>query len=148
MFDVEFVSLRYFNVFGSRQNPDIPYSGAISIFCDKMRQGIAPVIYGDGLQSRDFIHISDVVRANLIVMEHPKAAAKTFNVGRGVSTTLLEIIKEINYLTGKNLQPIHKEARLGDIRHSLADNTELKSLGWSPIVNIREGLADMLKTQT
>lgn len=148
MFGLEFVSLRYFNVFGPRQNPDIPYSGAISIFCDKMLQGIAPVIYGNGLQSRDFIHISDVVRANLLVMEHPKAADKIFNVGRGVSTTLLEIIEEINYLTGQNLQPIYKEARFGDIRHSLADNTELKSLGWSPIVNIREGLADMLKTQT
>ena len=78
---VEFVSLRYFNVFGLRQDPSSPYSGVISIFCDRIRQGLAPIIYGDGLQSRDFIHVADVVQANLIVMEHPKGTGRTFNVG-------------------------------------------------------------------
>jgi UDP-glucose 4-epimerase len=111
-----------------------------------MRQGIAPVIYGDGLQNRDFIHVSDVVQANLIVMEHPKATARTFNVARGIATTLLDIINEINYLTDQNLQPAHKEVRPGDIRHSLADNTALKALGWSPSISISEGLAELLKT--
>lgn len=145
---LEFVSLRYFNVFGPRQDPSSPYSGVISIFCDQMRQRTAPVIYGDGLQSRDFVHVSDVVQANLIVMEHPKATARTFNVGRGVATTLLDIINEINYLTGQNLRPTHKEVRPGDIRHSLADNTALKTLGWSPSISIREGLAGLLKTSS
>jgi UDP-glucose 4-epimerase len=148
IFGLEFVSLRYFNVFGPRQDPSSPYSGAISIFCDQMRQGIAPVIYGDGLQSRDFIHVSDVVQANLIVIEHPKATARTFNVGRGVATTLLDIINEINYLTGPNLQPAYKEVRPGDIRYSLADNTALKALGWLPSTSIREGLAGLLKTSS
>ncbi len=146
-FSIEFVSLRYFNVFGSRQDPSSPYSGAISIFCNKMLQGIAPTIYGDGLQSRDFVHVSDVVRANLMVMKHPKASARTFNVGRGVATNLLEIIKEINDLTGQNLLPIHKEVRPGDIRHSLADNNALKVLGWFPLTSIREGLTELLKLQ-
>ena len=146
--DLEFVSLRYFNVFGSRQDPSSPYSGVISIFCDRMRQGIAPVVYGDGLQSRDFIHVADVVQANLMAMEHPKATGKTFNVGRGVATTLLDIINEINSLIGQNLRSIHKEVRSGDIRHSLADNTALKSLGWMPSMSIREGLAELLKTSS
>lgn len=146
-FGVEFVSLRYFNVFGSRQDPSSPYSGVISIFCNQMRQGFTPVIYGDGLQSRDFVHVSDVVRANMTVMEHPKVTARTFNVGREVATTLLEIFSEINHLTGQNLQSIHKEVRPGDIRHSLADNTALKALGWFPLIGIREGLAELLEPQ-
>ena len=143
-FGIEFVSLRYFNVFGSRQDPSSPYSGVISIFCNQMLQGTAPTIYGDGCQSRDFVHVTDVVRANLMVMKHPKASTKTFNVGRGVTTNLLEIIKEINSLTGQNLLPIHKDVRSGDIRHSLADNTELKALGWSASISIREGLTELL----
>lgn len=146
-FGVEFVSLRYFNVFGSRQDPSSPYSGVISIFCNKMLQGLTPALYGDGLQSRDFVHVSDVVRANLLVMKHPEATARTFNVGRGVATNLLEIIKQINDLTGQNLLPIHKEVRPGDIRHSLADNSALKALGWSPLTSIREGLTELLKLE-
>jgi UDP-glucose 4-epimerase len=142
---VEFVCLRYFNVFGLRQDPSSPYSGVISIFCDRICQGIPPVIYGDGLQSRDFIHVSDVVAANLLVMEHPKAKGRTFNVGRGTATSLLEIAHILNDLTGKNLQPIHKEPRPGDIRHSLAENTALKALGWLPTKSIRAGLAELLR---
>jgi nucleoside-diphosphate-sugar epimerase len=143
---VEFVCLRYFNVFGLRQDPSSPYSGVISIFCDRIRQGLAPIIYGDGFQSRDFVHVSDVVAANLIVMEHPKATARTFNVGRGVATSLLEIVQILNDLTGQNLHPIYKESRPGDIRHSLANNTALTALAWSPSISIREGLAELLET--
>jgi UDP-glucose 4-epimerase len=141
---VEFVCLRYFNVFGVRQDPSSPYSGVISIFYDRVSQGIAPTIYGDGLQSRDFIHVSDVVRANLLAMTHPQAAGKTFNVGRGEGTSLLEIIKILNDLTGNNLEPIHKESRPGDIRHSVADNQALKALNWSPSTEIRQGLVELL----
>jgi nucleoside-diphosphate-sugar epimerase len=143
---LEFVSLRYFNVFGPRQNSSSPYSGAISIFCDCIRQGIPPVLYGDGLQSRDFIQVADVVAANLLVMEHPKATGRTFNVGRGVATSLIELIDELNDLTGKNLQPIHQQSRAGDIRHSLADPTALKALGWSPTISIRQGLKELLQS--
>jgi nucleoside-diphosphate-sugar epimerase len=142
---VEFVCLRYFNVFGLRQDPSSPYSGVISILCDRMSQGIAPTIYGDGLQSRDFVHVSDVVAANLLVMEHPSASGKTFNVGRGESVSLLEIMSILNDLTGKGLEAIHQEPRVGDIRHSLADNTVLKALGWLPQISIRQGLAELLE---
>ncbi|MTJ07344.1 SDR family NAD(P)-dependent oxidoreductase [Anabaena sp. UHCC 0204] len=143
---VEFVCLRYFNVFGLRQDPSSPYSGVISIFCDRIRQGLAPIIYGDGLQSRDFVHVSDVVAANLIVMEHPNATGKTFNVGRGVATSLLDIVHILNDLTDQNLHPIYKESRPGDIRHSLANNAALKALGWLPNISIRQGLAELLET--
>ncbi|MTJ55111.1 SDR family NAD(P)-dependent oxidoreductase [Anabaena sp. UHCC 0253] len=143
---VEFVCLRYFNVFGLRQDPSSPYSGVISIFCDRIRQGLAPIIYGDGLQSRDFVHVSDVVAANLLVMEHPNATGKTFNVGRGVATSLLDIVHILNDLTDQNLHPIYKESRPGDIRHSLANNAALRTLGWLPNISIREGLAELLET--
>lgn len=144
-FGVEFVCLRYFNVFGRRQDPSSPYSGVISIFCDRIFQGVAPVIFGDGQQSRDFVHVSDVVAANLLVMEHPDAAGRTFNVGRAKATSLLEIAHLLNDLTGQSLQPIHKEPRPGDIRHSIADNTALTALGWLPKVTIRDGLAELIE---
>lgn len=146
-FGLEFVCLRYFNVFGSRQDPSSPYSGVLSIFCDRISRGLAPTIYGDGRQSRDFIHVSDIVRANLIAMQHPQAAGKTFNVGRGVATSLLDIVSLLNNLTSQNLKPNHQPARSGDIRHSVADNTQLTALGWSPKMSISEGLADLLKVK-
>ncbi|MCL1474529.1 NAD-dependent epimerase/dehydratase family protein [Argonema antarcticum] len=145
-FGLEFVCLRYFNVFGLRQDPSSPYSGVISIFCDRIRQGLPPVIYGDGLQSRDFIHVSDVIHANLIVMEHPQAAGRTFNVGQSLATSLLDIARILNELSATNLQPIHNPSRAGDIRHSLADNTALQALGWSSTVTVRQGLAELLKS--
>ena len=144
-FGLEFVCLRYFNVFGLRQNPSSPYSGVISLFCDRVSQGLAPIIYGDGLQSRDFVHVSDVVTANLLLMEHPQAIGKTFNVGKGVATSLLKITDLLNDLTAQNLQPIHQEPRSGDIRHSFSDNTALKALGWTPKITIREGLEELLQ---
>ena len=145
-FGLEFVCLRYFNVFGSRQDPSSPYSGVISIFCDRLRQGIAPTIYGDGYQTRDFIHVADVVQANLLAMEHPEASGNTFNVGRGISTSLLDIIDLLNDLTGQKLQPIHQPTRSGYIRHSLADISALQSLGWTPTISMRAGLAELLQT--
>lgn len=144
-FGLEFVCLRYFNVFGSRQDPSSPYSGVISIFCDRLCQGIAPTLYGDGRQTRDFIHVADVVRANLIAMEHSEASGKTFNVGRGIAISLLDLIDLLNDLTGQKLQPIHQLPRSGDIRHSLADISALTSLGWSPTISMRDGLAELLQ---
>lgn len=144
---LDFVCLRYFNVFGSRQDSNSPYSGVISIFCDRMRQGLAPVIYGDGLQSRDFIHVSDVVKANLIVMKHPKAVGKTFNVGSGIATSLLEIINLLNSLTNQDLLPTYNNRRAGDILYSFADITGLNDLGWEPSVTLRQGLAELLSAK-
>ena len=147
IFGIEFVSLRYFNVFGLRQDPSSPYSGVISIFCDRILQGLSPTIYGDGWQSRDFVHVSDVVQANLLAMQHPMASGQVFNVGRAESTTLLDILAILNELTRQNLQAIFHEERLGDIRHSLADVTSLKRLGWSSLRTIRAGLAELIQSE-
>lgn len=140
----EFVCLRYFNVFGIRQDPTSPYSGVISIFCDRMRQGIAPIIFGDGLQSRDFIHVSDVITANILVLEHAEAAGRTFNVGRGDATTLLELVESLNHITDQTLQPTFQPARAGDIQQSWADSRVLKALGWQPKMSIESGLKELI----
>lgn len=142
--DLEFVSLRYFNVFGPRQDPSGSYAGVISIFCDCSQQNTSPTIYGDGLQSRDFIYVSDVVKANLIAMKHPHVKTGIFNVGRGESVTLIDLINTLNKLTDKNIQATHQPARTGDIRHSIADISALKSLGWTSIISIYDGLAFLL----
>jgi nucleoside-diphosphate-sugar epimerase len=141
---VEFVALRYFNVFGSRQNPNSPYSGVISLFCKHIAQNTPPIIHGDGLQSRDFINVSDVVAANLLVMLHSSVNGKVFNVGTGKSTSLVEIINMLNTLANTNLKPSFQSPRLGDIRHSLADISSLRSLGWEPQVNIIDGLYNLI----
>jgi nucleoside-diphosphate-sugar epimerase len=141
---VEFVALRYFNVFGIRQDPSNPYSGVISLFCNCFSQNISPTIYGDGLQSRDFVHVSDVVAANLLVMLHPDVNGKVFNVGVGQSTTLLDLIKVLNKLTKSDLLATFKPERIGDIRHSLADVSMLKKLGWQPNFSLEEGLLHLI----
>lgn len=141
----EFVCLRYFNVFGLRQDPTSPYSGVISILCHCFRNGEVPLIFGDGLQSRDFVHVSDVINANLIAMNHPHANNKTLNVGRGKATTLLHIVKVLNQITGQKIQPIHKPAREGDILHSVADFHAIHALGWKPNVNIKAGLTALIE---
>jgi nucleoside-diphosphate-sugar epimerase len=142
---VEFVALRYFNVFGMRQDPSSPYSGVISLFCNWFSQSISPTIYGNGLQSRDFVHVSDVVAANLLVMLHPDVNGKVFNVGLGKSTTLLDLIDVLNKLTKSNLLATFKPERLGDIRHSLADISMLKKLGWQPKTLLEEGLFNLIQ---
>jgi len=142
--DLEFVALRYFNVFGPRQDPTGSYAGVISIFCDYIQRGISPIIYGDGLQSRDFIYVSDVVESNLIAMTHPHIKTGIFNVGRGKSVTLIDLVDTLNTLTGKEISSIHKDYRAGDIRQSVADISMLQTLDWNPHVNIREGLESLL----
>src|SRR6185437_809344 len=100
------VSLRYFNVFGPRQAFNSPYSGVIAKFCTGMLAGKAPVIFGDGLQSRDFTFIENVVSANLLAAEAPAAVAgRVFNVAGGQSISLLQLVAELNQLTGQNLKP-------------------------------------------
>jgi UDP-glucose 4-epimerase len=142
--DLEFVALRYFNVFGPRQDPSGSYAGVISIFCDCIQQDISPFIYGDGTQSRDFIYVSDVVQANLIVMKHPDTKIGVFNVGRGESVTLINLINTLNELSDKNVKAAHQPARVGDIRHSVSDISTLKVLGWTATISIHDGLAFLL----
>ena len=142
------VSLRYFNVFGPRQGFDSPYSGVIAKFCTAMPAGKTPVIFGDGQQTRDFTYIDNVVSANLLAAEVPaeKVAGKVFNIAGGKSISLLDLVSELNRLTGQNLQPKFESARAGDVKSSLADiSTAEKMLGYKPSVDWREGLQRTLE---
>ncbi|MDZ4405812.1 SDR family oxidoreductase [Prosthecobacter sp.] len=142
------VALRYFNVFGPRQSFDSPYSGVIARFCTLMLRGETPVIFGDGGQSRDFIFIDNIVQANLLAAEAPaeRVAGQVFNAGTGESITLNQLVADINDLTRQNLVARHEPARPGDIRHSQADISALRTaLGCEPKVTWKDGLAQTLE---
>jgi UDP-N-acetylglucosamine/UDP-N-acetyl-alpha-D-glucosaminouronate 4-epimerase len=142
------VSLRYFNVFGPRQAFDSPYSGVIAKFCTSMLKGESPTIYGDGLQSRDFTYVENVIQANLAAAEAPsdKVIGKVFNIAGGQSTSLLQLFRELNQLTSQSLKPRFEPARLGDVKHSQADISAAKqALGFQPKVSWQEGLKRTLE---
>lgn len=140
-FGLEIVSLRYFNVFGPRQDAGSPYSGVVARFIPALLEGRAPTIYGDGQQSRDFIYVADVVEANLVAGQTPGVAGCVFNIATGQSVTVNAVLEESLRLTGMELAPIHEPQRPGDILHSRADISRARELlGWSSKVGLREGL--------
>jgi len=135
------VCLRYFNVYGPRQDPNSPYSAVIPLFLSAMLAGRQPTIYGDGRQSRDFTYVANVVHANLLAAERPGVAGRVFNVGNGRSTDLLVLLESLNRLLGTQVKPIFAPARPGDVRESLADITQTRALlGFEPQVDFEEGL--------
>ncbi len=137
----ETVAIRYFNVFGPRQDPDSPYSAVIPLFVTAMLSGQSPRVNGDGTQSRDFTFVANVVHGNLLAAEAPHAAGRVFNLAMGRSTTLLQLIATLNELLGTNIQPQHGPAREGDIHDSLADISEARRLlNYEPQVDFHEGL--------
>ena len=142
VYGLETVSLRYFNVFGPRQDPGSQYSGVISRFIDSLIRGDQPVIFGDGEQSRDFTYIENVVDANLKAAETVKGVGHVINIGNGQRTTLNELLRELKQLTGKNdVEVEYRPTRSGDVRHSLADTERARTLlGFEPIVGLSEGL--------
>lgn len=141
-FELETVVLRYFNVFGPRQDPQSEYSAVIPRFVSMILSGNRPVIYGDGQQSRDFVFVADVARANLLAATTPGIAGGTFNIGRGERTTLLELLTRLREILGQDIEPIHQPPRVGDVRDSLADITQARCrLGFEPLVSIADGLA-------
>lgn len=144
---MEFVGLRYMNVFGPRQDPSSAYSGVLSIFCRAALDGSACTIFGDGEQSRDFVYVSDVVQANMLAATQPlPQAAAVFNVGSGRQTSLNQIVTLLNELNATPLTIIHADERVGDIRHSASDISLItQSLGYSPKVTLREGLRETLE---
>ncbi|OGO43558.1 MAG: hypothetical protein A2Z04_03120, partial [Chloroflexi bacterium RBG_16_57_9] len=144
-FGVEAVALRYFNVYGPRQDPTSPYSGVISIFVDRMSRGRQPTIFGSGEQTRDFVYVADVVQANLLAGDTPEAAGRTLNIGRGERISINQLFQELNHLLQTGLEPIRAPARLGDIRHSCADpSLARRVLGWQATVPFKEGLRRLL----
>ena len=142
VYGLETVSLRYFNVFGPRQDPGSQYSGVISRFIDSLIRGQQPVIFGDGEQSRDFTYVDNVVQANLRAAEAQEAVGRVINIGNGQRTTLNELLQELKSLTGKSeVEVDYRPARSGDVRHSLADTQRARELlGFEPRIGLREGL--------
>ncbi|MFC2007361.1 SDR family oxidoreductase [Chloroflexota bacterium] len=132
------VSLRYFNVYGTRQDPFSPYASAITAFRGRISQNLAPVIFGDGEQSRDLVFITDVVAANILAAENN--AEGVFNIGSGRSTTINQLADLTLKLAGKDLKPVYQEPRPGDPRQSLADISKSRSFGYEPKYSLEEGL--------
>jgi len=139
---LETVSLRYFNVFGPRQDPSSQYSGVISRFISALLGGEQPVIYGNGEQSRDFTYIDNVVDANLKAAESPRAAGQVINIANGERISLNQLLTELKSLTGNtDVVADYEAARAGDVKHSLADITRARDLlGFEPRVDLRTGL--------
>jgi len=142
VYGLETVSLRYFNVFGPRQDPSSQYSGVISRFISALLSGERPVIYGDGEQSRDFTYIDNVVDANLKASESTGAVGQVINIANGERISLNHLLDELKTLTGKtDVAADYKEPRAGDVKHSLADISRARSLlGFEPKVDLRSGL--------
>ena len=136
------VSLRYFNVFGPRQDPSSPYSGVISLFARLMADGRRPTIYGDGSQTRDFTYVANVVRANLLALDSPRPlGGEALNVGTGSRISLLELVEAINRALGTDLAPEFLPPRVGDVRDSQASLEKARAvLGYGPAVAFEEGL--------
>jgi UDP-glucose 4-epimerase len=140
-FGLETVALRYFNVFGPRQDPNSQYSAVIPLWITAILTGRRPVIYGDGLQSRDFSFVANVVRANLLAADSPDAVGRTINVADGRAITLLKLLETLNRLLGTCVEPRFDPPRAGDVRHSLADISQAEQLlGYRPQVDFEEGL--------
>lgn len=146
LYGVQTVALRYFNVFGPRQDGKSMYSGVISRFVDDIRAGRAPTIFGDGGQTRDFVYVKDVVQANLLAMRSPQVGnGEVFNVATGQQISLLQLWDALRGITGSRLEPVFREARPGDIRHSLADISRIrKVLGYQPRFNLEFGLGEIV----
>ncbi|PFG04420.1 NAD-dependent epimerase/dehydratase family protein [Bacillus sp. es.034] len=147
LYDIPTAAVRFFNVFGNRQNPSSPYSGVVSILTDKFKQLVKKeetsfTLFGDGEQTRDFIYVKDVVQAVFLVSETPDAIGKVFNVGTGGSTSLNDLIGLYEEITETTLPIEKKEERSGDIKESYSDISELKSLGFEPKFTMREGLLE------
>ena len=140
LYGLETVALRYFNVFGPRQNPEGEYAAVVPKFINLMLNDERPVIYGDGEQSRDFTYIENAVEANLLAAESD-AAGEVFNVACGDRTTVNELVEMLNEVLDKDLNPIYDDPRPGDVKHSYADVSKASEiLGYEPVVEVEEGL--------
>jgi UDP-glucose 4-epimerase len=146
VYGLETVSLRYFNVYGPRQKYG-PYSGVISIFINRLLKNEPPIICGDGKQTRDFINIKDVVKANMLALSKQKAAGEVFNISTGETTTINKLAETIQKIMDKtDLKPVHAEPRPGDIKHSYGDiNKAKRNLEYTPKVQLEEGLSELVE---
>ena len=141
-YGLENVSLRYFNIFGPRQDPSSPYSGVLAKCCTAFLEDTPPLVFGDGEQTRDFTYVENAVQANLLACEAPNASGKVFNVGVGERISLNEVLRELGKITGKRLEAKYEPPRDGDIRDSQADISQAREcLDYDPQVSFEKGLA-------
>ncbi len=146
MFGVPSTGLRFFNVYGPRQDPKSPYTGVISIFAERMLDGLPLTVYGDGEQYRDFIYVSDIVRALVVAMERQDMAARVYNVSRGEGTSLLTLIAALERVMGRKADVHHAPARPGDPRRSVGSPALIAAeLGVTATVGLEQGLANLLQ---
>jgi dTDP-L-rhamnose 4-epimerase len=140
------VALRYFNIYGPRQALSNPYTGVCAIFSSRIKNNNPPLIFEDGLQTRDFISVHDIVRANLLVMKKSKADYEMFNVGTGKPVSILDIARTLSKLYGKALKPdIVNKYRSGDIRHCYADISKISKLGFKPTISFEDGMRELVE---
>jgi nucleoside-diphosphate-sugar epimerase len=145
LYSLETVSIRYFNVFGPRQDPGSPYSGVISLFAAALLAGRRPVIHGDGQQTRDFTYVANVVDAVLRACDADAAAGEVINVATGQRISLNDLLQVMNRLIGTQIQPVYQEVRAGDVHDSQADISKAAALlGYAPSVSLSEGLKHTL----
>jgi nucleoside-diphosphate-sugar epimerase len=145
LYGLETACLRYFNVFGPRQDPKSEYAAVVPRFVTKLLAGASPIIYGDGEQTRDFTFVSNVVDANWAAAIHPRAIGEAFNIGCGTRTSLNELVREISKILNISCKPTYEPGRAGDVRHSLADIAKAKKLiSYQPAVSLREGLIKVI----
>jgi UDP-glucose 4-epimerase len=141
VYGLETVRLRFFNIFGPRQDARSPYSGVIALFIAAMSAGQSPTVHGDGLQSRDFTYVGNAVQAVMKAAEAPDAVGNVYNIGSGSAFTVLDLIKHLNKLLEKDIQPKFAPGRAGDVRHSQADISRARrDLGYDPDVSFLEGM--------
>ena len=143
IYNMELIGLRYFNVFGPKQNPKGPYAAVIPLFTESLLNHIAPVINGDGSNSRDFTFVANVVQANLLSLftDNRKAVNQVYNIGCGQQTSLLQLFQYLKKIARSDIEPIHAPERAADVKHSLADISKAKNLlGYDPAVSVKEGL--------
>ncbi len=140
------VALRYFNTYGTRQALSNPYTGLLAIVSSRLMNHARPLVFEDGLQRRDFVHVSDVVRANILALKNDAANGKAYNVGTGHSATILDVIKLVSERLGAHEIPeITHRYRAGDIRHCFADISRIQSeLGYAPQMSLEDGIADLI----
>lgn len=141
VYGLETVRLRFFNVFGPRQDPKSPYTGVIAIFLSAFAEGRVPTIFGDGLQARDFVYVENIVQGILRAAEAKEAVGNVYNLGMGASITLLDLVRDLNALLGTSIIPHHAPPRPGDIRHSQSDiSAARRDFGYDPQIAVLDGL--------
>ncbi|MGG1630949.1 NAD-dependent epimerase/dehydratase family protein [Rossellomorea sp. NRS-1567] len=147
LYDLPTTAVRFFNVFGARQNPSSPYSGVVSILTEKFlkletENRVEFTLYGDGEQTRDFVYVKDIVNALILVSENPQAVGEVFNAGTGNSVSLNELIALYEELTGLKLTIKREDERAGDIKYSYSDITKIEGIGYKPFYNMKTGLLE------